>query len=127
MPPEFPTKFTILDYALTPFYLLIIFLIAYYIKRRNIEEYPYFKYFIPGLLVKIFGAFSVCYIYLYYYIAGGDTLVYFYSSKVLLALAEKNSSVFFHIMLGELTRENYSVYRRWKAHSLPRARGQGSE
>lgn len=110
MPPEFPTKFTVLDYALTPFYLLIIFLVAYYIKKRNIEEYPYFKYFIPGLLVKMFGAFSVCYIYLYYYVAGGDTLNYFYSGKVLLALASKESSVFFRILGGELTPENYSAF-----------------
>ncbi len=110
MAPEFPTEFNILDLTLTPIYLVVVLLIFYKIRSSYIQEFPYFKYLIPGLLVKIFGALSMCFVYIYYY-QGGDTLNYFYSSRVMLELAKINPKVFIDILLfGNLSPENMHTF-----------------
>ena len=67
------------DLFLTPFYLVIIYLFAYYIKKNQTDKYIA-KYFIPALSVKIFGSFIFALIYQFYY-AGGDTFVFFLDAK----------------------------------------------
>jgi len=42
------------------------------------ETAPYYKYYLPGLLIKLFAGLGVCLIYVWYY-SGGDTLNYFYN------------------------------------------------
>ena len=72
---------TILDYVLLPFFLGIIYTIAYrYREKKYPKNHPWRKYFIPGLTVKIAGAIFVGLIYAYYY-KGGDTFNYFNDAK----------------------------------------------
>ena len=63
------------DLIITPFYLLIFYIIAYtirpYVTDRNNR-----KFFIPALFVRFFGAISLGLIYQFYY-DGGDTFNYF--------------------------------------------------
>ena len=71
---------TYTDIILVPIYLLLILLISYNIKSKNIAQFPEYKYFTKGLLFKIFGVSAFILIYLFYY-DGGDTTNYFIGAK----------------------------------------------
>jgi hypothetical protein len=100
---------TIFDLLFTPFLLLFIFFVGNYIRKKNERQQPLYKWYTRGLMVKCFGAIAVCLIYQFYY-KDGDTVNYFMSSQALVNLFSKNSSVFFDIMKGNTTWENYSVF-----------------
>lgn len=96
---------TFLDWLLVPFYLLVIFAIASYIKKREIRANPIYEYFLMGLFAKVFGAISVCLIYIYYYKEGGDTLNYNSDSSSLLRLLFISPSDFFNVWFSPLNKE----------------------
>src|SRR6476660_5860132 len=51
---------SILDFVLLPFFLALIYAIAYKIRNsRYSYKHPWRKYFIPALTVKIFGAIFI--------------------------------------------------------------------
>src|ERR1017187_1607294 len=100
---------SISDLILAPLFLLMIFLFARYRVNKNIESKPYYKYYIPGLFVKLFGGLGVCIIYTYYY-GGGDTINYFQSDLAMLNLMVKSPATFVSILNGNLSYENYSVF-----------------
>ncbi len=76
-------QITLLDYILLPFYLWIIYKIAYYYRDKFYpENHEYRQYFIPALTAKIAGAIFIGLIYNYYY-GGGDTLNYFYHVQII--------------------------------------------
>ena len=62
------------DLVVTPVVIIIIYAIAYLIRRRVTDEINR-VYFIPALTVKIVGALTVGLIYQFYY-KGGDTFSY---------------------------------------------------
>ncbi|MFH2142209.1 MAG: hypothetical protein ABIJ97_07300 [Bacteroidota bacterium] len=99
----------IFDFILSPVYILIILLIARNIKRKNIEKHPEYKYYIPGLFVKIFGGLAVVLIYLFYY-DGGDTVAYYDTASGLAKLSTIKFRTFLSIMTGHLSYENYWIY-----------------
>ncbi len=68
------------DFYLAPFILMFIYGIAIFIRNKYYAESPLKKYFIPGLSVKLLGAFCSALIYWYYY-GGGDTIHYFLRTK----------------------------------------------
>lgn len=70
---------TLQDFVITPLYLMVIYLMAYFI-RGLVSDSNTKRYFIPALTVKIIGAISVGLIYQFYY-GGGDTFNYFSNSK----------------------------------------------
>lgn len=85
---------SIFDLLLTPIYLFVIWLIAFYIKQKKIHDHPEYKYFISGLFVKIAGAFALGFVYFFYY-GGGDTVNYFESARAYVNLAFYNKEHFF--------------------------------
>ncbi len=106
---------TLLDYAVLPFYVCLIYIIAYNrIKNRTEPEY---RYYIPALLIKIFGGVSVAIIYHYYY-GGGDTINYFHSSVALLNLGAKHFGNFLSILGGNLSPENISNFSHTTGYPL---------
>ena len=100
---------SIFDWLLIPFYFLVIYFCANYIKKKNERAQPLYKWYTRGLMVKLIGAISVCLIYQLYY-AGGDTTCYFQTSKAILNLSGKNWNVFWDVMSGHNTAENYSYF-----------------
>lgn len=100
---------SVYDILLTPFYLLVIFLFARRVRKKNIRTNPVYKYYMPGLFVKIAGAISVCLIYVFYY-EGGDTTAYFQGATAMINLFFKDSGAFFSILMGNLCGENLSVF-----------------
>lgn len=72
----------LLDYLLLPFYLLIIYIIAFIFRERRYPVgHPWRKYFMPGLSLKIGGAIFIGLIYQYYY-GGGDTSEYYRHAQI---------------------------------------------
>ena len=63
------------DLIVTPILLILVYLLAFVIRRRVTDGVSR-KYFIPGLTLKVIGAISLGLIYQFYY-KGGDTLNYF--------------------------------------------------
>jgi hypothetical protein len=100
---------TISDIFIVPFLLLVTWLVAYSIQRRNIDEYPYFKYFQWGLFAKIFSGIAFALIYTYYY-GESDTHYYYWGSQSLYNLLFKDFNSFFAIIIGGHTPELLSKF-----------------
>jgi len=101
---------TYFDWLLAPFYILIIYIIAVRIKNREIKRNPIYKYFLWGLFAKIFGAVSLCIVYVYYYKEGGDTLSYNADSSAMLKLLFLSPKDFFNVWLSPLTKGTLSYF-----------------
>lgn len=79
---------SVYDLLLPPIYLVIVLSYAYIVTKKNIRTNPEYKYFIPGLVARIFGAIALGLVYFFYY-DGGDTTNYFQTSSAF-------SKLFFH-------------------------------
>ena len=88
-----------LDLLLLPFIFVTIFLIAYFHKKKKEEENSLYKYYLGGLMVKIFGATIFCLIYVYYY-QGGDTIGFFDNAKAMGNLLFREPYIFFKYFFG---------------------------
>jgi hypothetical protein len=90
---------TLLDYLLLPFFLVAIYLGAYFIRNSYYPEgHPWRKYFFPGLSVKIVGAILIGLLYQYYY-EGGDTANYFYHAQVINSSFSESASKWVNLIL----------------------------
>ncbi len=100
---------SILDFILTPMYMLIIYLVAYQIKAKQIIRHPEYKYFVKGLTFKIFGGIAFALVYVFYY-NGGDTHTYFLDSVVIGKMLFYKPMIGFSILANNLTVENYAHF-----------------
>lgn len=91
---------TLLDYLLLPFYVIIIYVIANYLRDRYYPlGHPWRPYFLPALTAKILGAIFIGLIYQYYY-GGGDTSLYFYHADIINSAFGESPSKWFNLILG---------------------------
>src|SRR6185369_10121996 len=88
---------------------MIFFMIAQRIKRNHIEKGPYYRYFVAGLFVKIFGGIAVWLVYVYYY-NGGDTLAYYHDNTVLVRLFLIHPSSAIKFSLFEVNDQIWSEF-----------------
>ncbi len=72
---------TLIDFFLTPVYLILIYSIAYWV-RSKITTPETKRYFIPALTVKLVGALAIGMIYQFYY-KGGDTFNYYKQASII--------------------------------------------
>ncbi len=88
------------EYLVLFFYLIVVYL--YFARQKNlrIKSQPEYRWFMPGLFAKLFGAIFFSLIYFYYY-RGGDTTEYFYSSVSVVRLAFEDPVSFLRVWLGE--------------------------
>lgn len=63
----------------------------------RIKDKPYYKYYIRGLVIKLFGATLFCLIYLLYY-KGGDTTNYFIGAKAMNNMFWKSPNDYFFML-----------------------------
>lgn len=90
---------TTLDYVLLPFFLGIVYAIAYNFRNRKYpRDHPWRKYFIPALTVKVLGALFIGLLYAYYY-KGGDTFNYFNQGQVINSAFDESPSKWFNLLL----------------------------
>lgn len=91
---------TLTDYLLLPFYLVIIYLIAYRFRNRKYPEgHPWRPYFIPALTAKIVGAIFIGLIYQYYY-GGGDTTNYYHHGQIINSALKDSPTRWFNMLLS---------------------------
>jgi len=92
-----------------PFYLLFIYLIADAVKRKRIEQNPFYKYYVWGIFAKIIGGISFVLIYLFFY-PGGDTTAYFQSSLAMKNLFLSDFSSWVLNEFGSNSYEHFSLF-----------------
>lgn len=89
----------IYDILIAPIFLVIILFFAYKFSiKRRIKE-PYYKYFVPGLIVKMIGAVALGLIYFLYY-GGGDTVNYHYTACALADVLYTRPDDFLYLYFG---------------------------
>ncbi len=98
---------------------MLIFIILGYakkIKKKRINDAPYYKFYTKGLLVKIFGAILFCLIYALYY-KGGDTVNY-YKGVSAFTNAFKYSPLKYFVMIVNPDIK-YARHLFWEAGAFP--------
>jgi hypothetical protein len=100
-------RITFWDWLLLPLYLLLIYTMALYFRKK---ENPLHAYFMPALFAKITGSIALCLIYVYYYTTGGDTLNYHDDSSALLKLLFHSPDDFLKVWLSPLSKETRSYF-----------------
>ena len=70
------------DLFISPFYLVIIYLIAFKIRDQFYKDSPLKKYFMLALTVRMIGAICTGLVYYFYY-GTGDTIYYFIRTKLI--------------------------------------------
>lgn len=97
------------EYAVGFVYLIIMY--VYFARQKNmrIKESPEYRHFIWGLFAKVFGGVAFSMIYFYYY-AGGDTIMYFYSAVSLSKMAATDPMTYLEVVTGPNSMENLSKF-----------------
>ena len=96
----------IYDLLLGPIYAAIIILIAHKFSRKKKLENPVYRYFLPGLLIKMFGAVALGLVYYYYY-KGGDTINYYNTALTLAKVLQDRPEDFMHLYFGSPSLTEY--------------------
>src|SRR4051812_30110898 len=88
------------DLLLSPIYAVIILLVAhkFSVKKRRME--PVYKYYVPGLLLKMVGAIALGLVYFFYY-KGGDTVNYFNTATTYIDVFFENPDNFFYLYFSQ--------------------------
>lgn len=92
------------DIFVTPFYLVIIYAVAYSIRAR-IKDSILRKKFIPALSMKLFGGVALGLVYQFYY-GGGDTFNFFRDSAIIWDTFTQDPIAAIRIIFSPI--ENYS-------------------
>jgi hypothetical protein len=100
---------SIFDLLLPPIYIFLAWLIANFIKNKNVYNHPEYKYFTYGLLAKIAGSIALGSVYFFYY-EGGDTTNYFESARAYDNLFFKNQEDFWRGWLGDARGYDYYFF-----------------
>lgn len=103
-------SFNLLDLILPPVYISIILIFAIRTRNKYIAKNPIYKYYIPGLLVKMFGAITICLIYVYYYKNAGDTVAYFVEATYLQNLLYKDIFAYLDFVFVDNSPEKFYSY-----------------
>jgi hypothetical protein len=86
----------IFDYLIAPIYLVIILFIAHKFSIKQKRKDPIYKYFLPGLTIKMFGAVCLGFVYFFYY-KGGDTINYYNTAVTFIDVLLERPSDFFYL------------------------------
>ncbi|MCW3076758.1 MAG: hypothetical protein JWO32_1367 [Bacteroidetes bacterium] len=90
----------IFDILLPPLYLMLVLMIAYKYSANKLRYNKNYKYFLPGLIVKICGAILLGFVYFYYY-EGGDTINYYNTATTLVNVLYDKPSDFFYLYFSK--------------------------
>ncbi|OON65912.1 hypothetical protein [Hymenobacter sp. CRA2] len=107
------------DIFITPFYLGLLYLIAFAVRPRVTNAYTR-KYFIPALSLKFVGAIALGLIYQFYY-SGGDTYNYFHHIKLVYTAFTDSPHLGLKLLTahGETDPEtiSYTMKMFWYSHA----------
>ncbi len=95
------------DLVLAPFYLGLLIVIAFLIRKKYTKKRPELKkYFLPALTVRFIGCFCFILLYMYYY-EGGDSWAYNWGAIAIWRTFWHDPILFFQIMFNDAT--NYPI------------------
>lgn len=101
--------------------LVFIFLYAFFTVNKRKKQDPLYRYFVPGLLIKLLGSTAFI-VYYSNYLDGGDTVSYWYGAEALKNLFYQNPLAYFRELFGNTTWEAYyNVYNEntgWPPSSI---------
>ena len=97
------------EYSLLFVILLIVLFVSGYVKRRNLNQFPFYRYFLWGLWAKIIGGLTFGAIYIFYY-EQGDTTSYYECGLAYCNLFTSNFSDFLHAFIGNGSAEIKSIF-----------------
>ncbi|OCX54031.1 hypothetical protein BEL04_07085 [Mucilaginibacter sp. PPCGB 2223] len=101
-------QITTIDYLLLPFYLVLIYKLAYHYRDKFYpDHHPFKPYFIPGLTAKIAGAIFIGLIYNYYY-QGGDTFNFFFHAKIINSTLISSPGTWFRLITHTADQSIYA-------------------
>jgi hypothetical protein len=95
------------DLVIPPLFIMLIILHGLYKRNRNIGLRPEYKYYLPGLMVKIVGSIAICLVYTLYY-SSGDSTGYYEQGRSIYNLLYKDPGYFLEVFFQGCTIENYS-------------------
>lgn len=114
---------TLIDWGIWLVYATLIFTVLWVYRTTRTEEY--YKYFLSGFLIKIFGGVAFALIYVYYY-GFGDTFLYHQGATVMADTLTQEPGVYFRLLASgegssiapELTRISSQIaysrtYEEW--------------
>lgn len=79
---------------------MLILAIAHKYSLNKQRLSPLYRFFLPGLLVKIIGAISLGLVYFYYY-KGGDTINYYQTATTLIDVLYDKPDTFMYLYFGK--------------------------
>lgn len=105
------------EWILVPGLVIIIYFLGARYKTKKIGQNPEYKYFLLGLMFKVFAGMFFAAIYVFYY-GGGDTISYYASSVPLSRLFWENPSDYFYVIFHSTDiTENFSQ-SDWDAYTF---------
>ena len=99
----------LIDLILPPIYIGLILFLAYRTKKKYIEEFPLYKYFVNGLFFKIGGGIFFSLIYIFYY-KTGDPTNYFMGARAISKVFFKDPSVTISLLFGNNSNDNWTYF-----------------
>src|SRR6478736_2491251 len=102
----------IFDLLIPPIYAVFILFFAHKFNTKRKAKEKLYKYFMPGLLLKMFGAVCLGLVYFYYY-KGGDTVNYFYTAEALLDTLFERPDDFLYIYFGHPMYSEYYMFSHY--------------
>jgi hypothetical protein len=94
--------------------VLLLLVVAIYfsgiaIQRRKMREFPEYRYYTKGLMIKVLGGIVFASIYIFYY-GQGDTTSYYESAMAMCNLMKHNFFDFLTVYFGDGTEELMSYF-----------------
>jgi hypothetical protein len=105
----FDAYFTGWDFAILPFILLAVAIYGRSVKSKKSESDPVYKYYAKALNIKVIGAVLFCLGYTIV-LRGGDTSLYFWSSRSCANLAYNDFGAYWQILKGNVNAETLSAF-----------------
>jgi hypothetical protein len=101
-----------------PFYVALIFLIAYAHQRKKILNNPSYSYYARGITFKLLGATIFCLVFAYHY-GVGDTFSYFENARSFCNLLRQHPGEFLDVYFGSNSYEHFSYFDRYTGIPQP--------
>ncbi len=101
--------YSLLDILFVPVYLFIILFTARIYQAKKVLLHSEYRYFLNGLIVKIFGGICVALIYTIYY-PGGDTTQYYFDALALQKLIFVDFKSFWYILTTKADINNFYFF-----------------
>ncbi len=106
------------ELAVTILWFIVLAILGYAIRNTYFINHPGYRYFLPGLIVKMLGAvfLGLAYEYLVY---GGDTIVYYVGAQRISKLWIEDPMVLFEVYTRNWTDPeswSLSIYQNYVVH-----------